>query len=90
MKKADTFEANKTGVVNTVVEGTPGNDASSASSVTIIGPEHDRYQRLLGVCGEGPVDLFNIGEEEKFDDDYAGFVLDFFNVGDVSLVDVKD
>ena len=61
MKNVVTFEENKTGVVNTVVEGTPGNDTSAAASVTIIGLEHDQYQRFLGVCGEDPVDLFNIG-----------------------------
>ena len=41
MKKADTFEANKTRVVNAVVKGTPGEDASEESSFTISGLEHD-------------------------------------------------
>ena len=35
MKKAGTFEAKTTGVVNATVKGTPGDDASAASSVTI-------------------------------------------------------
>ena len=35
MIKAGTFEANKTGVVNSVVKGTPGDNASAVSSVTI-------------------------------------------------------
>ena len=35
MKKAGTFDQKKTGVVNTVVEGKPGDDVSAASSVTI-------------------------------------------------------
>ena len=64
VKKASAFEAKKTGFVNTVVEGTPANGASSALSVTITGSEHDQYQRFLDVCGEDPVELFNIGEEE--------------------------
>ena len=63
-KKAGNLEAKKTGVVNTAVEGTPGDDASAASSVTISGSEHDQYQRLLCACGEDPVELFNIGKEE--------------------------
>ena len=67
MKKAGTFKAKKTGVVNSVVDNTPSDDASAASSVTISVAEHDRYQRFLGVCGEGPVEIFNIGEEEEFD-----------------------
>ena len=41
MKKAGNFKAKKTGVVNTVVEDTPSDDASAASSVTISGPEHN-------------------------------------------------
>ena len=60
MKKAGTFEANKTGVVNAVVEGTSRDDASAASSVTISGSEHDRCQCFLGVCREYQVELFNI------------------------------
>ena len=63
MKKAGTFEAKKTGVVNAVAKGTLGDDDSAELSVTISRPEHDRYQRFLGVCGEDTVDLFNIGEE---------------------------
>ena len=62
MKKVGTFEAKKTGVVNTVLEGKPGDDASAASSVAIIGSEHNRYQRFLGVCGEDPVDIFKFFE----------------------------
>ena len=89
VKKASAFEAKKTGVVNTVVEGTPGNGASSALSVTITGSEHDQYQRFLDVCGEDPVEIFNIGEEEEFDEDDAGFAFDFCNVDDVSIVDVE-
>ena len=49
MKKAGNFEVKKTGVVNAAVKGTPGDDASAALSVTISGPEHDQYQRFLGV-----------------------------------------
>ena len=90
MKKSGTFEAKKTGVVNTAVEDTPGKDASAASSVTIRGSEHDRYQRFLGVCGEDPVDLFNIDKEEDFDEDDAGFAFNFYNVGNVSLSDIED
>ena len=77
MKKAGTFEEKKTGVVNTVIEGTTGDDASAASSVTISGLEHDRYQRFLGVCGEYPVEIFNIGKEEEFDEEDAGLAFDF-------------
>ena len=40
MKNAGTFEANKTGVVNAVVKGTPGDNYSAAFSVTISRPEH--------------------------------------------------
>ena len=90
MEKVGTFEAKKTGIVNAVVKGTPGDDDSAASSVTISRPEHDRYQQFLGVCGEDPVELFNIGEEETFDEDDAGFALDFCNVRDIGLVYVKD
>ena len=36
------------------------------------------------------MELFNIGEEEEFDEDNAGFAFDFCNVGDVGLVDVED
>ena len=43
IKKAGTFKAKKTGVVNTVLSGTPGYDASAVSSVTISGSEHDLY-----------------------------------------------
>ena len=89
MKKVGTLEAKKTGVVNAVVKGMPGDDASAASSVTISGPKHNRCQRFLGVCGEYPVELFNIGEEEEFDEDGARFDFDFFNVGDIGLVDVE-
>ena len=42
MKKADTFKANSTGIVNAVVESTLGDNASAASSVTISGSEHNR------------------------------------------------
>ena len=90
MKKAVTFEAKKTGIVNAVVKGTLGDNASAASSVTISGLEHDRYQRFLGVCGEDPVEMFNIGEEESFDEDNSEFTFDFCNVGDIGLVDVED
>ena len=62
MKKVGTFEAKKTGFVNTVVEGTPGVNASAASSVTISGSEHNQYQHFLGVCREDPENLFSIGE----------------------------
>ena len=61
MKKAGNFEAKNTGVVNTVVEGTSCNNASAASLVTISGSEHNQYQLFLGVGGEVPVELFNIG-----------------------------
>ena len=44
MKKAGTFEAKKTGVVNTVVGGTSGDNASAALSVTTSGLEHNQYQ----------------------------------------------
>ena len=90
MKKESTFEAKKTGVVTAVMKGTPGDNASAALSVTISGPEHDRYQRFLGVCGEDPVEIFNIGEEETFDEDNAGFAFDFCNVGDIGLIDIED
>ena len=90
MKKVGNFEAKKTGVVNTVVEDTPSDDASATSSVTISGSEHDRYQRFLGVCGEDPVELFNIGKEEEFDEDDSGFAFDFYNVGNVSIANVED
>ena len=63
--------------MNAVVKGTPGDDASVALSVTISRLEHDQYQRFLGVCGEDPVELFNIGEEEAFDEYDAGFALIF-------------
>ena len=62
MKKAGTFEAKKTGVVNTAMEGTSSDDTPAALSVTISRLEHDQYQRFLGVCGEDPVDIFNIGK----------------------------
>ena len=90
MKKAGIFEAKKRGVVNDVVKGMQGDDASAASSVTISVPEHNIYQRFLGVCGEDPVELFNIGEEEAFDEDDAGFAFDFCNVGNIGLVGVED
>ena len=64
MKKPGTFKAKNTVVVNTAVEDTPSNDASTLLSVTISGAEHDQYQIFLGVCGEDPVELFNISEEE--------------------------
>ena len=63
MKKAGNFEAKKTGVVNAVVKVTPGDDDSASSSVTISGLEHDQYQCFLGVCGEDPAELFNIGKK---------------------------
>ena len=90
MKKAGNLEAKKTGVVNAAVKGTSGEDASATLSVTIRGSEHDQYQRFLGVCGEDPVELFNIGKEEAFDVDDDGFAFDFCNVGDIGLVDVED
>ena len=90
MKKVGSFEAKKTGVVNSILKGTPGDDASAASSVTISGPEHNRYQRFLGVCGEDPVELFKIGEEESFDEDDDRFAFDFLNIGNISLVDIED
>ena len=89
MKKAGTFEAKKTGVVNSVIKGTPGDDASAASSVNISRPEHNQYQHFLGVCVEDPVELFNIGEEESFYEEDAGFAFNFCNVGDIGLVDVE-
>ena len=89
MKKAGTFEANTTGVVNAAVKGMPGDNASAASSVTISVLENDRYQHFLGICGEDPVDLFNIGEEEDFDEDDGGFTFDFCNLGNIGLVDVE-
>ena len=89
IKKAGTLGKKNTGVMNTVVEGTPGYDASAALSVTISGLEHDQYQCFLDVYGEDPVELFNIGEEEEFDEDDTGFAFDYCNVADVSLVDVK-
>ena len=78
------------GIANNVVEGAPGNDVSAASSVTINGLEHDQYQIFLGICGEDPLELFNIREEEEFDEDDAGFDFNFCNNGNVSLVDVED
>ena len=90
MKMAGNFKAKKTGVVNTIVEDMSGNDASAASSVTINGSEHDQYQHFLVVCGEDTVELFNIGEGEEFAEDDAGFAIDFYTVGNVSLADVKD
>ena len=90
MKKAGTFEAKKTGVVNAVVNGTPGDDASAASAVTISGSEHNRYQRFLGIFGEETVGLFNTGEEEEFVEDDTGFVFDLCNIGDIGLVNVED
>ena len=36
------------------------------------------------------MELFNIGEEEAFDDDDAGFAFDFCNIGHIGLVDVED
>ena len=76
--------------MNTVVEDTPSNDASAASSVTISGSEHDQYQRFLGICREDPVEIFNTGKEEYFNEDDAEFSFDFYNVGNVSLADVED
>ena len=90
MKKLCNFEAKNTGGVNTDVEGNPGDNESAASSVPISRSKHDRSQRFIGVCREDPVVLFNIGEEEEFEKDDAGFAFDFCIVGDVSLVDVKD
>ena len=90
MKKAGNFKAKKTGVVNTVVEGKPGDDASAASSVTISGSERNRYQRFLGVCRDDLVELFNTDEEKEFDEGDAGFAFDFCIVGDVILIDVID
>ena len=89
IKKAGTLGKKNTGVMNTVVEGTPGYDASAALSVTISGLEHDQYKRFLGVYGEDLVELFNIGEEEEFDEENSGFAFDFCKVGDVSLVDIE-
>ena len=62
---------------------------SSTAVFTINGSEHDRYQRFLGVCGEDPVELFNIGEEDEFDEYDSGFAFEFYNVGNVSLTDVE-
>ena len=90
MKKAGTFESKKTGFVNSVVKGTPGDDDSAALSVTISGSEHDQYQRFLGVCGEYPVELFNIGEEDEFDEDDAGFAFYFCNISNIDILDVED
>ena len=90
MKKAGTFKEKKTGVANAVMKGTPGDNVSAALSVTISGLEHGQYQHFLGVCGENPVELFNIGEEEAFDGDDTGFAFDFCNVGDIGIVDVED
>ena len=36
------------------------------------------------------MELFNIGEEEVFDEDDARFVFDFCNIGNIGLVDVED
>ena len=36
------------------------------------------------------MELFNIGEEEAFDEDDAGFAFDFCNVGNIVIVDVED
>ena len=36
------------------------------------------------------MELFNIGEEEAFDEDDSGFAFDFCNVGYIGLVDVED
>ena len=80
MKKVGTLEAKKTGVVNAVVKGMPGDDASAASSVTISGPKNNRCQRFLGVCGEYPVELFNIGEEEEFDEMVLDLTLIFLTL----------
>ena len=90
MKKAGNFEAKKTGVVDTVLEDTPSDDASAALPVTISGLEHNRYKCFLGVCGEDPVEILNIGEEEEFDENDAGFAFEFYNVGDISLANVED
>ena len=35
------------------------------------------------------MELFNIGKEEAFDEDDAGFAFDFCNVGNIGLVDVE-
>ena len=35
------------------------------------------------------MELFNIGEEEAFDEDDIGFVFDFCNVGDIGIVEVE-
>ena len=90
MKKAGTFKAKKTGLVNAVVKGMPGDDASAASSVPISGSDHDQYQRFIVLCEEDPVELFNIGEEEAFNKDDAGFFFDFCNFGDIGLIDIED
>ena len=42
------------------------------------------------MCGEDPVELFKIGEEEEFDEDDVVFAFEFYNIGDVSLSDVED
>ena len=34
--------------------------------------------------------MFNIGKEESFDEDDAGFAFDFCDVRDIGLVDVED
>ena len=36
------------------------------------------------------MELFNIGEEEAFDEDDARFAFYFFNVGNIGIVDVED
>ena len=36
------------------------------------------------------MELFNIGEEEAFDEDDAGFAFYFCNIGGISIVDVED
>ena len=84
------FGAKKTGAVNAVVKGTPGDDASVVLLVTISGTEHDRYQSFLGVCGENSVELFNICEEEEFDEDESGFAFYFCSIVGISIVDVED
>ena len=58
-------------------------------SVTISGPEHDRYQSYLGVCREKPLELFNIGKDKAFDEDDAGFAFYFFNIIEIGIVDVE-
>ena len=76
--------------MNNVVEGKPGSNALAASSATISGSEHNRYQRFLGICGEDPVVLFNVDEEEEFDKDDYGFAFNFYIVGNISIVNVVD